>query len=197
MPADPARGRRWADHRRTLEVIAWKYRTCLPLGDLPEELGSFQTAHKGLLRWAVDGTWQRIFGAVLSAADADDIGWTVSVDSTVCLAHQHAGGAGKRGGLPGRVRRPRARTLPWRPEHESPPGQRRPSPAPRPLRDSRPGRGCTRLRSRHWPESGSLGLSRKAQNATHGSPRGPGLLLPRDPRVSPPSRHPGSHPAAC
>nr|WP_107451449.1 transposase [Actinacidiphila rubida] len=27
MPADPVRGRRWADHRRTLEAIAWKYRT--------------------------------------------------------------------------------------------------------------------------------------------------------------------------
>ncbi|MFF1285868.1 IS5/IS1182 family transposase, partial [Streptomyces sp. NPDC058299] len=22
-PADPVRGRRWADHRRTLEAIAW------------------------------------------------------------------------------------------------------------------------------------------------------------------------------
>ncbi|MDQ0710589.1 hypothetical protein QFZ55_000041 [Streptomyces luteogriseus] len=27
MPADPARGRRWADHRGTLEAIAWKHRT--------------------------------------------------------------------------------------------------------------------------------------------------------------------------
>ncbi|MGY5129794.1 IS5 family transposase [Streptomyces nigrescens] len=98
MPADPARGRRWADHRRTLEAIAWKYRTCSPWRDLPGELGSFQTAHKRLLRWAVDGTWERIFTAVLAAADADDdVGWTVSVDSTVCRAHQHAAGARKRG----------------------------------------------------------------------------------------------------
>ncbi|MGW7247974.1 IS5 family transposase [Streptomyces decoyicus] len=98
MPADPVRGRRWADHRRTLEAIAWKYRTCSPWRDLPGELGSFQTAHKRLLRWAVDGTWERIFTAVLAAADADDdVGWTVSVDSTVCRAHQHAAGARKRG----------------------------------------------------------------------------------------------------
>ncbi|WP_411577514.1 IS5 family transposase [Streptomyces sp. Je 1-4] len=98
MPADPVRGRRWADHRRTLEAIAWKYRTCSPWRDLPGELGSFQTAHKRLLRWAVDGTWERIFTAVLAAADADDdVGWTVSVDSTVCRAHQHAAGASKRG----------------------------------------------------------------------------------------------------
>ncbi|WP_437097603.1 IS5 family transposase [Streptomyces longwoodensis] len=98
MPADPVRGRRWADHRRTLEAIAWKYRTCSPWRDLPDELGSFQTAHKRLLRWATDGTWKRILAALLAAADdVDDIGWTVSVDSTVCRAHQHAAGARKKG----------------------------------------------------------------------------------------------------
>jgi transposase len=98
MPADPVRGRRWADHRRTLEAIAWKYRTCSPWRDLPDELGSCKTAHKRLIRWAVDGTWERILAAVLAAADkSDDIGWTVSVDSTVCRAHQHAAGARKTG----------------------------------------------------------------------------------------------------
>ncbi|MGP3968493.1 IS5 family transposase [Streptomyces sp. 6N223] len=103
MPADPVRGRRWADHRRTLEAIAWKYRTCSPWRDLPDELGSFQSAHKRLIRWAMDGTWERILAAVLAAADADaDIGWTVSVDSTVCRAHQHAAGARKKG-APGRA----------------------------------------------------------------------------------------------
>jgi transposase len=98
MPVDPVRGRRRADHRRTLEAIAWRYRTSSPCRDLPEELGSFQTAHKRLIRWAVDGTWDRILAAVLAAADADgDIDWTVSVDSTVVRAHQHAAGALKRG----------------------------------------------------------------------------------------------------
>ncbi|WP_406052923.1 IS5 family transposase [Streptomyces virginiae] len=98
MPADPVRGRRWADHRRTLEAIAWKYRTNSPWRDLPDELGSFQTAHKRLVRWAVDGTWERILASVLAAADAaDDIDWTVSVDSTVVRAHQHAAGALKKG----------------------------------------------------------------------------------------------------
>ncbi|MEV8536875.1 IS5 family transposase [Streptomyces sp. NPDC051211] len=97
MPADPVRGRRWADHRRTLEAIAWKYRTCSPRRDLPDELGPFQTAHKRLIRWAMDGTWERILAAVLAAADdADDLGWTVSVDSTG-RAHQHAAGARKKG----------------------------------------------------------------------------------------------------
>ncbi|MFJ3794225.1 IS5 family transposase [Kitasatospora sp. NPDC090091] len=98
MPADPVRGRRWADHRRTLEAIAWKYRTCSPWRDLPNDLGPFQTEHKRLLRWAVDGMWEKVFAAVPAAADADDdIGWAASVDSTVCRAHQHAAGARKKG----------------------------------------------------------------------------------------------------
>lgn len=45
----------------------------------------------------MDGTWERILSAFLAAADDDDINWTVSVDSTVCRAHQHAAGARKRG----------------------------------------------------------------------------------------------------
>ncbi|MFD7731686.1 IS5 family transposase [Kitasatospora phosalacinea] len=102
MPADPVRGRRWADHRRTLEAIAWKYRTGAPWRDLPAELGSFRTAHKRLLRWAMDGTWERILAAVLAVADGSgEVGWTVSVDSTVCRAHQHAAGA-RRAMAPGR-----------------------------------------------------------------------------------------------
>ncbi len=102
MPADPVRGRRWADHRRTLEAIAWKYRTCSPWRDLPDVLGSFQTAHKRLIRWAVDGTWERILAAVLTAAEgADDIGWTVSVDSTSAELTSTPPGPGK--GAPGRA----------------------------------------------------------------------------------------------
>jgi hypothetical protein len=70
----------------------------LALADLPEELGSFRTAHKRLIRWAIDGTWEMILAAVLASADADDdIDWTVSVDSTVVRARQHAAGALKRG----------------------------------------------------------------------------------------------------
>jgi hypothetical protein len=39
-----------------------------------------------------------LLAAVLAAADADDdIDWTVSVDSTVVRAHQHAAGAPKKG----------------------------------------------------------------------------------------------------
>ncbi len=45
MPPGPVRGRRWADHRRTLEAVVWTYRTCSPWRDPSEELGPFQSAH--------------------------------------------------------------------------------------------------------------------------------------------------------
>jgi hypothetical protein len=46
----------------------------------------------------VDGTWDKIFAAVLADANAEGrIDWSmVSVDSTACRAHQHAAGARKR-----------------------------------------------------------------------------------------------------
>lgn len=56
VPADPDRGRRWADRRRTLEAIAWKYRLV-------------QTAHKQLIKWAVAGTWEQALAAVLARMD--------------------------------------------------------------------------------------------------------------------------------
>lgn len=49
--------------------------------------------------WAGDGTWERVFTALISQADADgDLDRTVSVGSSRVLAHQHAAGAPKKGG---------------------------------------------------------------------------------------------------
>ncbi|MGW1320616.1 hypothetical protein [Streptomyces sp. NPDC002426] len=51
-----------------------------------------------LRMWAVDGTWERVFTALVAQADADDeLNWAVSVDPTIVRAHQHAAGARKRG----------------------------------------------------------------------------------------------------
>ncbi len=48
--------------------------------------------------WAVGGTWERVFTALMAQASSDgDINWVVSVDSTVVRTHQHAAGARKRG----------------------------------------------------------------------------------------------------
>ncbi|MFF9819326.1 transposase [Streptomyces sp. NPDC014006] len=94
-PADPVRGRP-RPHARCHRVEV--PRTNSPWRDLPDELGSFQTAHKRLTRRAIDGTLEKILAAILVAADAvDDIGWTVSVDSTVVAPHQHAAGAPRKG----------------------------------------------------------------------------------------------------
>ncbi|MFE9636934.1 IS5 family transposase [Streptomyces sp. NPDC006463] len=47
-----------------------------------------------------NGTWHRIFSRLQSLADAKGaIAWDLSVDSTVCRAHQHAAGARKQGDL--------------------------------------------------------------------------------------------------
>ena len=38
-----------------------------------------------------DGTWDRILAALIGEADArGEVDWTVSVDSTINRAHQHA-----------------------------------------------------------------------------------------------------------
>ncbi len=90
----PRRGGRWADHRAVLEAIAWKYRTGSPWRDLPAELGSCKGAYTRLRRWAIDGTWQRLFTAVQADADASgELDWlAAAVDSTIVRAHQHAAG---------------------------------------------------------------------------------------------------------
>jgi len=41
-------------------------------------------------RYARDGTWDRILHVILADADAaGKIDWNVSVDATICRAHQH------------------------------------------------------------------------------------------------------------
>lgn len=68
---------------------------------LPEHFGSWKGAHNRLRMWAVDGTWERVFTALLAEADAEgDLDWVVAVDSTIVRAHQHAAGARPKGPLP-------------------------------------------------------------------------------------------------
>lgn len=62
--------------------------------DLPEHFGSWKGAHNWLRKWATDGTWEKVFTALLAQADAEvDLEWVIAVDSTVVRAHQHAAGA--------------------------------------------------------------------------------------------------------
>jgi transposase len=78
------RGRPWNDHRRTLEGIAWRFRTGAPWRDLPEEFGGWQSVWERHRRWSEDGTYQRMFAAVgehHALGDARAAG-LLSIDST-------------------------------------------------------------------------------------------------------------------
>lgn len=71
----PTRGGRWRDHRQMIDAIAFKYGTGTPLMDLPERFGSWKDADNRLRKWAADGTWEKVFTALLAQADAEgDLG---------------------------------------------------------------------------------------------------------------------------
>ncbi|WP_369265163.1 IS5 family transposase [Streptomyces sp. R35] len=92
------RGGRWRDHRQVIDAIAFKYRTGTPWTDLPEHFGSWKGVHNRLRKWAADGTWEKVFTALLAQADAEgDRDWVVAVDSTIVRAHQHAAGGLSKG----------------------------------------------------------------------------------------------------
>jgi putative transposase len=95
LPSGRRRGRPWNDHRRTLEGIAWRFRTGSPWRDLPEPFGAWQSVWERHRRWSIDGTYARMFAAVRADAAAEDrhLVELISVDSTSVRAHQHAAGA--------------------------------------------------------------------------------------------------------
>jgi transposase len=68
---------------------------------LPAEYGSWKGVYTRLRNWAIDGTWERVFTALLAQADADgDLDWVVAVDSTIVRVHQNGAGARKKGPRP-------------------------------------------------------------------------------------------------
>ncbi|GAA1343989.1 hypothetical protein GCM10009647_088260 [Streptomyces sanglieri] len=65
---------------------------------MPERYGPWDRVYDLFRRWQRDGAWKHILTELQAQADAKElITWDVSVDSTVCRAHQHAAGAAKRG----------------------------------------------------------------------------------------------------
>ncbi|MGA5124384.1 IS5 family transposase [Streptomyces pseudogriseolus] len=98
LPKADGRGRPWRDHRQVINGVLWRLRTGAPWRDLPERYGPWQTAYERFARWEADGTWGRLLEAVQARDDSTGVlEWTVSVDSTINRAHQHAAGARKRG----------------------------------------------------------------------------------------------------
>ena len=92
MPSSEGRrGRPFRDHRQIVEGIIYRLRTGIAWRDLPESFGPWQTVWKRHKRFSVDGTWDKIHARLIAEADAaGDVDWTLSVDSTVNRAHQHA-----------------------------------------------------------------------------------------------------------
>ncbi|XMN11297.1 IS5 family transposase [Streptomyces griseobrunneus] len=98
LPGVDGRGRPWRDHRQVINGVLWRLRTGAPWRDLPERYGPWQTAYERFARWEADGTWARLLEQVQVRDDSvGAVQWTVSVDSTINRAHQHAVGARKKG----------------------------------------------------------------------------------------------------
>ncbi|MFF3868209.1 IS5 family transposase [Micromonospora sp. NPDC001898] len=87
---------RWRDHRQVINGILWKLRTGAPWRDLPERFGPWKTCHERLRRWTADSTWDRILAAAQVHDDGTPVQWTISIDSSIVRAHQHAAGARKK-----------------------------------------------------------------------------------------------------
>ncbi len=92
MPSsDGQRRRPFRDHRQVVEGIIYRLRTGIAWRDLPAVFGPHQTVSKRHRRFCADGTWDRIHARLVAEADAAGVvDWTVSVDSTITRAHQHA-----------------------------------------------------------------------------------------------------------
>ena len=90
LPAPTGRrGRPFADARQMVEGIIYRYRCGIAWRDLPETFGKWQTVWTWHRRMAGDGTWGTAL-ARLTAHAAGQLDWSLSVDSTIARAHQHA-----------------------------------------------------------------------------------------------------------
>src|SRR5688572_15954623 len=97
LPPIPTMGRPPRDRRQVFDGIWWRARTGSPWRDIPERYGPWETAYTLFRRCQIDGMWARVLKKLQVKADAaGHLVWEVSVDSTICRAHQHAAGARKR-----------------------------------------------------------------------------------------------------
>jgi transposase len=104
-------GRAIMDMRRTVEGIAWRFRTGSPWRDVPERFGNWNSIYGWFADWCKDGTWARVLAAVQGDAQrAGDLNWTVSVDSTITRVHQHGATLPRNIRGLGRITRIRVRT---------------------------------------------------------------------------------------
>ncbi len=69
LPVPRREGRPRADDRRTVEGILYVLRTGCRWKDLPSEYGSAVTCWRRFVAWEADGTWARIWQALLPTLD--------------------------------------------------------------------------------------------------------------------------------
>lgn len=85
------RGRPYSDARQVVEGIIYRYRTGIAWRDVPTVFGPWQTLWTWHRRMAADGTWDRVLTRMTKTADAvGKMDWSLSVDSSIARAHQHA-----------------------------------------------------------------------------------------------------------
>lgn len=85
------KGRPFSDARTMVEAIVYRYRTGIAWRDLPAVFGAWQTVWTWHRRMAVDGTWDKVLARLTKRADAaGEVDWSLSVDSSIARAHQHA-----------------------------------------------------------------------------------------------------------
>ncbi|MFI9429016.1 transposase [Streptomyces achromogenes] len=69
---DAEAGGRWRDHREAIDAITFESQTGTQWVYLPEGYGNWRGVCDRLRMWAVDGTWERGFTALVAQADAEE-----------------------------------------------------------------------------------------------------------------------------
>ena len=90
-PSDP--GRSGENNRLFLEAVLWIARTGSPWRDLPAAFGNWNSVFQRFRRWALKGTFERIFASLSADPDFE----YAIIDGTIVRVHQH--GTGAKGGL--------------------------------------------------------------------------------------------------
>nr|WP_237492287.1 transposase [Streptomyces sp. YIM 132580] len=87
-------------HRQLIDGIRFRVRTGVSWREVPAAYGPCGRIYDLFRRWQRKGTWHRVLTRCQSLADVKGaIAWDLSVDSTVCRAHQRAAGPRKEGDL--------------------------------------------------------------------------------------------------